>query len=226
MVDLNLQRGEITAKIVYYGAAMSGKTTNLRALRSMAPAGTSGRLLSLETHDDRTLFFDLLPMRFQIAEDTWLKLRIFTVPGQPFHRSTRKIVLRNADGVVFVADSQVQQTEANKDSFNDLRVNLKANGLPADIPLVVQFNKRDLPLIRSDGDVQAFGKRVATPTVSATAINGSGVKETLEALLTRIWSNLNANADVLQHFGRVEPMNDERVFGGWQLPVTNVGQTG
>jgi len=226
VVELNTDRREITAKVVYYGAAMSGKTTNLRALRHMAPPGTKGRLLSLETHDDRTLFFDLLPMRFHIDKNTALKLRIFTVPGQPFHRSTRKIVLRQADAIVFVADSQLQQTEANKDAFNDLRENIEANQLPADIPLVVQFNKQDLPNVRSSSDIDAFGHRVATPTLPAIAIDGSGVRETLEAIIGSLWSRLSVEPDVIAHFGRFGPQTMAHFFDGWHQPTKNIGANG
>ncbi|MCA9545571.1 MAG: GTPase domain-containing protein, partial [Myxococcales bacterium] len=143
-MQINLAQRELTLKLVYYGPALSGKTTNLRALHALAPPAGVGRLMNLETRDDRTLFFDLLPMFVRTGSGLKVKLKLYTVPGQVIHESTRRVVLQQADGVVFVADSQVAETEANQEAFAGLRRNMKAVELPKALPLVVQFNKRDL----------------------------------------------------------------------------------
>jgi signal recognition particle receptor subunit beta len=189
-MHFNLQKRELTLKVVYYGPALSGKTTNLQALHAMAPQDTAGRLMTLETRDDRTLFFDLLPMAFRGRNGARVKLKLFTVPGQVIHDSTRKLVLQGADAVVFVADSQIAGTEANKESFRNLRVNLQANGLSPDLPLVIQFNKRDLPNIRSDAELRRLAQARSTPIRPAIALRGEGVRETLETLLSLTWQRL------------------------------------
>src|SRR5262245_24458586 len=145
MVQLNLKAKEMTIKIVYYGPAMSGKTTNLQQIHNCLDSDLRGRLMTLDTKNDRTLFFDLLPVQFESKSGFTVKLKLFTVPGQVIHNSTRKLVLQGADGVAFIADSQVDQWKNNLESFKNLRENLKINGFDPDtFPLVVQFNKRDL----------------------------------------------------------------------------------
>jgi signal recognition particle receptor subunit beta len=121
MVQFNLNQRELTLKVVYYGPALSGKTSNLQAIHQLLPPGASGRLMTLETRDDRTLFFDLLPVFFKTGTGYRVKIKLFTVPGQVIHDSTRKVVLQGADGVAFIADSQVAESEANKDAFRNLR---------------------------------------------------------------------------------------------------------
>ena len=128
-MQLDFQARELTVKLVYYGPALSGKTTNLQAIhRLLSPEGR-GRLMTLETRDDRTLFFDLLPLSFNTASGLTVRIKLFTVPGQVIHNSTRKLVLQGADGVAFIADSQIQEIRANQASFKDLRRNLRENGL-------------------------------------------------------------------------------------------------
>src|SRR6516225_6636651 len=141
-------------KLVYYGPALGGKTTNLRSLHQLSAEQSRGRLMTLETKDDRTLFFDMLPLTLRGASaerpsgGMTLRIKIFTVPGQVLHASTRRLVLQGADGVAFIADSQVSETEHNAASFLDLRQNLKELGLSLKgMPLVIQFNKRDLDRI-------------------------------------------------------------------------------
>src|SRR5206468_10775214 len=137
-------------KIVYYGPALSGKTTNLQTLHRLVAQDQRTRLMTLETRDDRTLFFDLLPMTFRHG-DLSLRFKVFTVPGQVIHNATRRLVLQGADGVAFIADSQIAETHHNNESYANLKANLKENGFdPAEMPIVIQFNKRDLPGIRSD----------------------------------------------------------------------------
>lgn len=180
-------------KLVYYGPALSGKTTNLIALHERAGKEARGRLMTLETKNDRTLFFDLLPLTFRSqGGDVRLRIKLFTVPGQPIHSSTRKLVLQGSDGVVLVADSRLSETENNAASFIDLRDNLKANG--SDIgrtPLVIQFNKRDLPEIRSDEELRKMAHRGKEPVFTAVARDGIGVLETFLALLQLTWSTLD-----------------------------------
>ncbi len=180
-------------KLVYYGPALSGKTTNLIALHERAGKDSRGRLMTLETKNDRTLFFDLLPLTFKSeTRDVKLRIKLFTVPGQPIHSSTRKLVLQGADGVALVADSRLSETENNAASFLDLRDNLRANG--SDIsktPLVIQFNKRDLPDIRTDNELKAMASAGKEPVFAAVAKDGHGVLETFLALLQLTWTTLD-----------------------------------
>ncbi len=179
-------------KLVYYGPALSGKTTNLVALHDKAGQQARGRLMTLETKNDRTLFFDLLPLTFKSERgDARLRIKLFTVPGQPIHTSTRKLVLQGADGVALVADSRLTETENNASSFLDLRDNLRANGSDiAKMPLVIQFNKRDLPDIRSEADLAQMAARGREPVYKAVAKDGEGVLETFLALLHLTWLTL------------------------------------
>jgi signal recognition particle receptor subunit beta len=180
-------------KLVYYGPALSGKTTNLIALHERAGKDSRGRLMTLETKNDRTLFFDLLPLTFKSdSGDVKLRIKLFTVPGQPIHSSTRKLVLQGADGVALVADSRLSETENNAASFLDLRDNLRANG--SDIsrtPLVIQFNKRDLPEIRTDNELKQMAAAGKEPVYAAIAKDGIGVLETFMALLQLTWTTLD-----------------------------------
>jgi signal recognition particle receptor subunit beta len=143
VAQLDFAERQLTLKLVYYGPPHSGKTSNLRALHSAVDKLNRGRLMTLDTRDDRTLFFDLLPLFFR-ASGFSFQLKVYTVPGQPVHEATRKIVLANADAVAFIADSQPGHREANRLSWQNLMTNLKAKNLE-DVPVVVQYNKRDLP---------------------------------------------------------------------------------
>jgi signal recognition particle receptor subunit beta len=160
-VQLDFAAREVTIKLVYYGPALSGKTTNLVSLHAQAGADTRGRLMTLETQDDRTLFFDLLPLTFRAKDgDVSLRIKLFTVPGQPIHAATRRLVLQGADGVALIADSRVSETQRNAEAFFDLRQNLRDNGIElSKMPLVIQFNKRDLPEIRSDEELSRLAMR-------------------------------------------------------------------
>src|ERR1700744_3191246 len=143
MAQVDFAERQLTLKLVYYGPALSGKTTNLRALHARVDALNRGRLMTLDTRDDRTLFFDLLPIFFRTSSFSF-RIKVYTVPGQPVHEATRRVVLAGADGVVFVADSSADQIDANRVSWDNLVANLHAFGLDK-IPIVVQYNKRDLP---------------------------------------------------------------------------------
>lgn len=192
-VQLDFQSREVTIKLVYYGPALSGKTTNLVALHGRAGPDARGRLMTLETQDDRTLFFDLLPLTFRSKDgDVSLRLKLFTVPGQPIHAATRKLVLQGADGVALIVDSRVSETQRNADAFLDLRQNLRDSGIDiARMPLVIQFNKRDLPDIRSDDELSRLASRGKEPVFRAIATRGIGVVETFVCLLWLTWRSLD-----------------------------------
>jgi mutual gliding-motility protein MglA len=201
-LQLDFAAREITVKLVYYGPALSGKTTNLQALHDATDPGTSGRLMTLETKDDRTLFFDLLPLTFKGAGALSVRLKVFTVPGQVIHASTRRLVVQGADGIAFVADSQVAETEHNADSFMDLKHNMKENGLSLrQMPVVIQFNKRDLPGVRSDEEIATLAAQGREPVYLAVATRGEGVVETFMGLLHLTLSALEAEHQLSDKFG-------------------------
>src|SRR5437867_9911824 len=153
MVLFNYSTRELTAKIVYYGPRLCGKTTNLQYIFDNLPGSVKGKMLSLATKTDRTLFFDFLPLDLGEIRGMKTRVQLYTVPGQVFYNETRRLVLKGADGVVFIADSQNQMIEANIDSFRNLEENLKAHGVKlSDVPLVFQFTSRDLPSVASIGD--------------------------------------------------------------------------
>jgi signal recognition particle receptor subunit beta len=193
-VQLDFSAREVTIKLVYYGPALSGKTTNLVALHGIAGADSRGRLMTLETQDDRTLFFDLLPLTFRARDgDVSLRIKLFTVPGQPIHAATRRLVLQGADGVALIADSRISETQHNADAFFDLRQNLRTNGIELGkmMPLVIQFNKRDLPDIRTEAELGQLAARGKEPVYLAVATKGAGVVETFMGLLHQTWDTLD-----------------------------------
>jgi signal recognition particle receptor subunit beta len=207
-VQINFGGREVALKLVYYGPALSGKTTNLRSLHELTVDGARGRLMTLETKDDRTLFFDMLPLAFRAESDRGgptgmtLRIKIFTVPGQVTHASTRRLVLQGADAVAFVADSQVAETEHNAASFLDLRQNLKELGIvPKEMPVVIQFNKRDLSNIRSGHEIETLARRGKEPVFAAVAVNGQGVLETFFALLDVAWRKLDGKHRLAEMLG-------------------------
>jgi len=201
-LQLDFQARELTIKLVYYGPALSGKTTNLQAIhRLLSPEGR-GRLMTLETRDDRTLFFDLLPLTISTESGLTVRIKLFTVPGQVIHNSTRRLVLQGADGVAFIADSQINEVRANQASFKDLRKNLRENGIePATMPVVIQYNKRDLPNIRSDEEIARMASMGRERTYLATATHGTGVMETFMGLIEAAWENLEQQHSLDQRFG-------------------------
>jgi len=205
MPQLNLEAREITLKVVYYGPALSGKTTNLRQIHARLAAGTRSEMVTLDTQDDRTLYFDFLPVEFGAEGDFKIKLKLFTVPGQVLHRSTRRVVLAGADAVVFVADSQRSASSGNAYSYRDLEANLRANGLDiTQMPTVVQFNKRDLPDIKALEEIRKAWEGTGIPTIPAAAAKGEGVIETLEALMQRLFRHLDQRHSFGQKFGMTE----------------------
>jgi hypothetical protein len=205
-VQIDFSAREMTIKLVYYGPALSGKTTNLQALHSLTTDHTRGRLMTLDTRDDRTLFFDLLPLTFRSEQNFSVRLKLFTVPGQVIHASTRKMVLQGADGVAFIADSQLPETRNNSLAFRDLRNNLKEAGVElSTMPLVIQYNKRDLPNIRSDSEITQLARQGKEPVFCAIANRGEGVLETFVGLLLLTWRTLQATHDLASKFGLDEP---------------------
>ncbi len=191
MAQVDFQHREIAIKLVYYGPAMSGKTTNLQQIHAKMDARKRGRLLTLDTKEDRTLYFDLLPLAFKSASGVTCKVKLFTVPGQVMHNTTRKVVLQGCDGVAFIADSQIAETKNNNESFANLRANLKENRLDTEnIPIVIQFNKRDLPKVRTDDELKRIAARGKEPVFAAVAFKGDGVAETFLGLAAATWESL------------------------------------
>jgi signal recognition particle receptor subunit beta len=202
-VQLDFVARELTIKLVYYGPALSGKTTNLQAMHKLTAEGSHGRLMTLETRDDRTLFFDLLPLSVKAEGDLSLRIKLFTVPGQVIHASTRRLVLQGADGIAFIADSQLAEAENNRVAFVDLRQNLKDNGLDIKkMPVVIQFNKRDLPkdAIRADEELAELARHGREPVYKAVATRGEGVIETFLGLVAMTWSRLDAEHNFSKKF--------------------------
>lgn len=204
-VQLNHSLRELTLKIVYYGPGLSGKTTNLQKIHERTIADARGRMLTVETHDDRTLFFDLLPMFFTSANGFRVKVKLFTVPGQVIHNATRRIVLQGADGVAFIADSRRSAGADNNSYWKNLMENMKENGLdPGQVPVVIQFNKRDLPDTKSDAEIDEVRTKGKEPVVGAIAIRGIGVLETLLAVLQSAWRSLEGRAHLARNIGLTE----------------------
>jgi signal recognition particle receptor subunit beta len=179
MIEYDEIEQRLVLKLVYYGPALSGKTTNLLRLHDLLPKEGRGNLMVLDTKNDRTIYFDLLPFLLVAPSGLKIKLKAFTVPGQVQHDQTRKAVLQRADGVVFVADSRREEAANNKESFANLERNLSLVGLDVDrVPLVVQFNKRDLSDIVSEPDIRAAWASTGIPVTLASALEGWGVLET------------------------------------------------
>ena len=195
MVFLNYSTMQMVAKIVYYGPGLCGKTTNLKEIYKKTSPRSRGEMVSLETETDRTLFFDLLPMDVGVVGGFKTKFQLYTVPGQVFYNATRKLVLRGVDGIVFVADSQKPMLEANRNSYENLLENLKELDVDiADVPLVFQFNKRDLPNCASVEELNQALNNVRRPYVEAAALKGLGVFETLKEISKQTLVKLRAKA--------------------------------
>ena len=204
MVQFSEETREIAVKVVYYGPALSGKTTNLQALFQKIDGKVRGRLMTLDTKDDRTLFFDMMPVFFKTRAGVKVKLKLYTVPGQVMHESTRRIVLQGSDAVAFVADSRRSEAASTQAYWKNMLANLEANGLdPTTLPIVVQMNKRDLPGACEVTEFADLLGEIVAPVVPAVAIRGEGVVETLHTLLQVCYRSL------------------DRAFGlesNWQIP--------
>jgi signal recognition particle receptor subunit beta len=182
---VNYSTREITCKIVYYGPGRSGKTTNLHYIYGQVPGDRRGKMVSLATQTDRTLFFDFLPLDLGTISGFTTRFQLYTVPGQVYYQTTRKLVLQGADGVVFVGDSQARQLEENVESLQDLHSNLAEQGIDArTMPLVLQYNKQDLPreLIMTPPELDDALNFRGVPSFGADALHGPGVFETLRRI--------------------------------------------
>jgi len=206
MALFNYATKEITLKIVYYGPGLSGKTTNLQHLHSILNPETKGRLLSLSTESDRTLFFDFLPVELGKIRDFSIRFQLYTVPGQVRYNATRKIVLKGADAVIFVADSQRDMREQNIESFENMRENLSSNNInPDDIPIILQYNKRDLSNVSSPDELNADLNHRAYPVTEACAVKGTGVEESFK-LITKLLLKFIAK----KHQIEIQPTKEEK----------------
>jgi hypothetical protein len=196
MVLINKAINEVTVKLVYYGPGLCGKTTNLEKIYANPKLDNKGKLISMSTETDRTLFFDFMPMELGTIAGQKVRVQLYTVPGQVFYDATRKLVLRGADGVVFVADSQPSMQQSNRDSLENLKANLRINRIDPDkIAIVFQYNKRDLPNVASVEEMSAVLEPGNAPIVEASAITGAGVTATLRAAVAKILENLKNHVD-------------------------------
>jgi signal recognition particle receptor subunit beta len=194
---VNYSTREITCKIVYYGPGRSGKTTNLHYIYGQVPTDRKGKMVSLATQTDRTLFFDFLPLDLGQISGYTTKIQLYTVPGQIYYQTTRRLVLQGADGIVFVADSQARQLEENIESLQDLHANLAEQGIdPRSVPLVLQYNKQNLPreLILDEATLDDALNFRSVPYFSADALHGPGVFETLRGISELVLKRLSAPA--------------------------------
>jgi len=191
MVLFNAATKELTAKIVYYGPGLCGKTTNLQHVYDALPQDGRGKMLSLATQTDRTLFFDFLPIELGTIRGMKTRIQLYTVPGQVFYDATRKLVLRGADAVVFVADSQAPMLESNRESFQNLIDNLREQGTDLEkLPHVIQWNKRDTPNALPVEELDRAVNRFGAPTFEACATKSEGVRETLTGVAKLVLKSL------------------------------------
>ena len=191
MSFINYLSREINCKIVYYGPGLCGKTTNLQHIYGKTNPEAKGKMISLATETERTLFFDFLPLALGEIRGFKTRFHLYTVPGQVFYDASRKLILKGVDGVVFVADSQIARMEANAESIENLRVNLAEQGYSLDkIPYVIQYNKRDMPGIASVDELREMLNPGRVPDFEAIATSGEGVFETLKAVAKLVLTEL------------------------------------
>ena len=191
MTFINLMAREINCKIVYYGPGLCGKTTNLQCIYERTKPDAKGRMVSLATDTDRTLFFDFLPLELGEIRGFKTRFHLYTVPGQVYYDASRKLILKGVDGCVFVADSQIARVDANEESLDNLKQNLDEYGLSLDnIPYVVQYNKRDLPGVMSVEELRGLLNPDGVPDFEAVASSGQGVFETLKAVARLVFLEL------------------------------------
>jgi len=191
MSFINYLSREINCKIVYYGPGLCGKTTNLQYIYNKTNPDAKGKMISLATETERTLFFDFLPLALGEIRGFKTRFHLYTVPGQVFYDASRKLILKGVDGVVFVADSQIARTEANAESLANLRTNLAEQGYSLDkIPYVIQYNKRDMPGIAPVEELRALLNPTGVPEFEGVASTGVGVFETLKAVAKLVLTEL------------------------------------
>jgi signal recognition particle receptor subunit beta len=190
---INFAAREINCKIVYYGAGLGGKTTNLQVIYQKTADQQKGKMISLATETERTLFFDFLPLDLGSVRGFKTRIHLYTVPGQVFYDASRKLILRGVDGIVFVADSQEQRMDANVEALENLMSNLKEHGYDFNkIPYVLQLNKRDLPNILPIDMLSTELRKKNEPIVEAVAFQGVGVFETLKEIAKQVLTELKA----------------------------------
>ena len=187
MSFINYSAREINCKIVYYGPGLCGKTTNLQFIYRRTNPGQKGKLISLATETERTLFFDFLPLALGDIKGFKIRFHLYTVPGQVFYAASRKLILKGVDGVVFVADSQLERMESNLESFDDLKINLAEQGYVLEkLPFTIQYNKRDLPSIMPVKEMDELINNRNVPWFEAVAVTGKGVFETLKSVAKQV----------------------------------------
>ncbi len=191
MTFINYASREINCKIVYYGPGLCGKTTNLQHIYDRTNPGAKGKLISLATETDRTLFFDFLPLELGTVRGFKTRFHLYTVPGQVFYDASRKLILKGVDGVIFVADRQVERMDANLESIDNLQANLRTQGYDLlTIPYVLQLNKRDLPNVATVEEMKQLLGKKGEPVHEAVAARGTGVFETLKGVAKLVLAEL------------------------------------
>ena len=221
MIEYDPSENRMVLKLVYFGPALSGKTTNLLTLHDLLDRKGRGDLMVLDTKDDRTIFFDLLPFYFVTPAGMRIKVKVYTVPGHVRHNATRKAVLTRADGIAFIADSQQAEATNNRESFANLEENLSFVGIDIDqVPLVIQFNKRDLEAIVTDEEISNTWEGTGIPIFKASALKGWGVMETFRALLERTYDYTDAEYGLQENYEVTKEQFIENIL---QLDSTVVG---
>jgi len=211
MPTYNYKSRELIAKVVYYGPGRCGKTTNLQQVHAKMRPETRSDLLSVATETDRTIYFDLLPLNLGTISGMKFMVRLFTVPGQVYYSETRRLVLKGADGIVFVADSQDHMMDENRQSLHDLKANLKANGLDySTIPLVMQWNKRDLPKLISEAELDATLNDRGVKSLPAVAASGNGVLETLRGITLSVFNHIKSGGKAQPNSARPSPASSAK----------------
>lgn len=196
MSFVNYHTKEINCKIVYYGPGLGGKTTNIQYIYQKTSANNKGQMITLNTENERTLFFDFLPLDLGEIRGFKTRFHLYTVPGQVFYEASRKLILRGVDGLVFVADSQVERMEANLESFQGLERNLAEQGYDiSKVPLVMQWNKRDLPNVVPVEELQQRLNKKNFPAFEAIATHGDGVFETLKMISKSVLLNIKGGLE-------------------------------
>ena len=213
MIEYDQQNRKMVLKLVYYGPALSGKTTNILQLHDLISREERGELMVMDTVGDRTMYFDLLPFFLTAPSGLKIKLKVYTVPGQVQHDSTRKAVLQRADGVAFIADSQLAQETINFESFDNLENNLSIVGLDIEkLPLVIQFNKRDLSDIFPEEEVRRNWQATGIPIFMASALNGWGVLETFIKLADLTYQHIDQRYHLEREHGLTQELFLAKLF--------------
>ena len=212
--NTNLQRDEErTLRIVYYGPEDSGKTTNLVCLKNLAPADAVGFFMALNSQNDRSRFVDLLALRLLSPTRRAIRLKLITVPGRRAHRMTRRILLREVDGIIFVANSDREHQATNTESFRELRSFLRNQRRSVQPPLVIQFNKRDLPNTQDESALKVLEGKTSNPVLSASALHGEGVLESLATVIRESLGDSPSNLAWASEY-----------FEGWGTPQEGIGR--